>query len=130
MPAPYSEDLRWRVIWFRLFLGRSEEETCFYLGISKWTLWRYLQSYLLSGNVDSQRMGRPLDSVHFQPREELIIMEAVLEKPTVTLNEIFEEIYRSTGSEFALSSIHYYLQRNGITRKKVINVPKLYCLIN
>ena len=130
MPAPYSEDLRWRVIWFRLFGGHSEEETCFYLGISKWTLWRYLQSYLLSGNVDSQRMGRPLDSVQFQPREELIIMEAVLEKPTVTLNEIFEEIYRSTGSEFALSSIHYYLKRNGITRKKVINVPELDCLIN
>ena len=75
-------------------------------------------------------MGRPLDSVQFQPREELIIMEAVLEKPTVTLNEIFEEIYRRTGSEFAISSIHYYLKRNGITRKKVINVAELDCLIN
>ena len=30
MPAPYSEDLRWRVIWFRLFGGYSEEEACFY----------------------------------------------------------------------------------------------------
>ena len=57
-------------------------------------------------------------------------MEAVLEKPTVTLNEILEEIYRSTGSEFALSAIHYYLKRNGITRKKVISVPELDCLIN
>ena len=130
MPAPYSEDLRWRVIWFRLFGGHSGEETCFYLGISKWTLWRYLQNYILSGKVDSQRMERPLDSVQFQPREELIIMEAVLGKPTVTLNEIFEGIYRSTGSEFALSSIHYYLKCNGITRKKVINVPELDCLIN
>ena len=130
MPAPYSEDLRWRVIWFRLFGGHSEEETCFYLGISKWTLWRYLQSYILSGNVAPQRMGRPLGSVQFQPRGELVIMEAVLEKPTVTLNEIFEEIYRSTGSEFALSAIHYYLKRNGITRKKVISVPELDCLIN
>ena len=128
MPAPYSEDLRWRarVIWFRLFGGHPAEETCFYLGISKGTLWRYLQSYILSGNVDSQRMGRPLDSVQFLPRKELVIME----KPTVTLNEIFEEIYRSTGSEFALSSIHYYIKRNVITRKKVINVPELDCLIN
>ena len=57
-------------------------------------------------------------------------MEAVLEKPTVTLNGIFEKIYRSTGFEFALSSIHYYLKRNAITRKKVINVPELDCLIN
>ena len=130
MPAPYWEDLRWRVIWFRRFGGYSEEETCFYLGISKGTLWRYLQSYILSGNVDSQVIGRQRDSVQFQTRKELVIMEAVSEKPTVTLNEIFEEIYRSTGSEFALSSIHYYLKRNVITRKKVINVPELDCLIN
>ena len=126
MPAPYSVDLRWRVIWFRLFGGYSEEKISIYLEISKGTLWRYLQSYILSGNVDSQRMGRPLDSVQFLPRKELVIME----KPTVTLNEIFEEIYRSTGSEFSLSSIHYYLKRNVITRKKVINVPELNCLIN
>ena len=75
-------------------------------------------------------MRRPLDSLQFQPLEWLIIMEAVLEKPTVTLDEIFEEIYRSAGSEFALFSIHYYLKRNGITRKKVINVPELDCLIS
>ena len=96
----------------------------------KGTLWRYLQSYILSGNVDSQVIGRQRDSVQFQTRKELVIMEAVSEKPTVTLNEIFEEIYRSTGSEFALSSIHYYIKRNVITRKKVINVPELDCLIN
>ena len=130
MPAPYWEDLRWRVIWFRRFGGYSEEETCFYLGISKGTLWRYLQSYILSGNVDSQVIGRQRDSVQFQTRKELVIMEAVSEKPTVTLNEIFEEIYRSTGSEFALSSVLYSLKRNVITRKKVINVPELDCLIN
>ena len=122
MPAPYSEDLRWRVIWFRHFGGHSEEETCFYLGISKWTQRRYLRSYFLSGNVVVQSMGRPFQSVQFQPREELIIMESVLANPTATLNEIFNEIYRSTGSEFALSSIHYYLKRNGITRKEVIDV--------
>ena len=77
VPAPYSEDLRWRVIWFRHFWGYSEEENCFYLGISKWTLWGYMQSYFFSGNVDTQRMGRPFESVQFQPREELIIMVLV-----------------------------------------------------
>ena len=61
-------------------------------------------------------------------------MEAVLENATVSLNEIFDQIYRSTGSEFALSSLHYYFQRNGITRKKVIlifafRLRGLNCLI-
>ena len=120
MPAPYSEDLRWRAIWIRHFCGYSEEETCFHLGISKWTLRRYLHGYFVSGDVKAKKIGRPLGSLHFQPPEELIIMEAVLENATVSLNEIFDQIYRSTGSEFALSSLHYYFQRNGITRKKVI----------
>ena len=118
MPAPYSEDLRWRAIWIRHFCGYSEEETCFHLGISKWTLRRYLHGYFVSGDVKAKKIGRPLGSLHFQPPEELIIMEAVLENATVSLNEIFDQIYRSTGSEFALSSLHYYFQRNGITRQK------------
>ena len=134
MPAPYSEDLRWRAIWIRHFCGYSEEETCFHLGISKWTLRRYLHGYFVSGDVKAKKIGRPLGSLHFQPPEELIIMEAVLENATVSLNEIFDQIYRSTGSEFALSSLHYYFQRNGITRKKVIlifafHLRGLNCLI-
>ena len=34
-----------------------------------------------------------MQGVQFQPREELIIMESVLENPTATLNEIFNDIY-------------------------------------
>ena len=89
MPAPYSEDLRWRAIWIRHFCGYSEEETCFHLGISKWTLRRYLHGYFVSGDVKAKKIGRPLGSLHFQLPEELIIMEAVLENATVSLNEIF-----------------------------------------
>ena len=89
-----AEDLRWRVVWFRLFGGYSEEETCFYLGISKLTLWRYLQSYILSGNVDSQRIGRPLNSVQFEPRDEIVIMEAELEKPLALIGLLGNEEFR------------------------------------
>ena len=127
MPAPYSVDLRWRAIWIRHFCGYPKEETCFHHGISKWTLRRYLHGYFVSGYVKAKKIGRPLGSLHFQPPEELIIMEA-----TVSLNEI--QSYRSTGSDFALSSLHYYFQRNGITRKKVIlifafRLRGLNCLI-
>ena len=122
MPAPYSEVLRWRAIWIRNFCGYSEEETCFHLGMSKWTLRRYLHGCFVSGDVKAKKLGRPPGSLHFQSPEELIIMEAVLKNTKVSLNEIFDQIYRSTGSEFALSSLRCYFKRNGITRKKVINV--------
>ena len=35
MPAPCSENLRWRVIWFGLFGGHSDEKTRFYLAHNK-----------------------------------------------------------------------------------------------
>lgn len=120
MPAPYSEDLRWRANWIRHFCGYSEEETCFHLGISKWTLRRYLHGYFVSGDVKAKKIGRPLGSLHFQPPEELIIMEAVLENATVSLNEIFDQIYRSTGSEF-LSSLLLPTQWNN-TQKGNLNI--------
>jgi len=66
-----------------------------------------LHGYFVSGDVKAKKMGRPLGSLHFQSPEELIITEAVLENATVSLNEIFNQIYRGTGSEFALSSLHY-----------------------
>ena len=70
--------LSW-VSWFRLFfLGHLEEQTCFYLGISKLTLWRYLRSYFVSGKVNTRRIGRPFATVQLQPREELIIKKTVL----------------------------------------------------
>ena len=58
------------------------------------TLWRYLQSYILSGNVDSQRIGRPLNSVQFEPRDEIVIMEAELEKPLALIGLLGNEEFR------------------------------------
>ena len=77
MPATYSKELCW-VNLFRLVLGHLEKDTCLYLGMSKLTLWRYLRSYLVTGNVNTRRIGRLFGSVQFKAREELIITETVL----------------------------------------------------
>jgi hypothetical protein len=46
-------------------------------------------------------------------------MEVLLQHPERTLPEIIQEVYQETGSEYACSTLHYYLKRNNITRKKV-----------
>ena len=79
------------------FLGAFRGRNLFLSRNTQVDLRRYLQSYFVSGNVVAQWMGRPFQSVQFQPHEELIIMESVLENPTATLNDIFNEIYRNTG---------------------------------
>ena len=119
MPAPYSQDLRWRVVWFVWHLGLSVEEAAFYLGVSTWTVERYLTKFANTGGVTTKTLGRPTGKLKFSPYEELLVLEAILKNPDKTYSEIVNELYKATGSEFACSTLHHYLKRNGITRKQV-----------
>ena len=129
MPAPFSEELRWRVIWFTEYLGFSKEETEFYLGVSGSTINRYLQQFRTFGNVSCATLGRPYGTISFTPREELTVMETILGQPDASLAEVAAAIYLDTGSTYAYSGIHYYLQRNGVTRKRVRRLWQVQRLI-
>ena len=66
------------------------------------------------------------DHIAMHPHEELVIIELLLQHLENTLFEILQEIYHETGSIYACSTLHYYLDRNNITRKKVMQ----YTLLN
>ena len=119
MPGPYSQDLRWRVIWSVWNLGHTTEETAVYLGISTRTVRRYPTRLWETGSVHANNLGRPVGTLKFRPHEELLVLETILRNPDKTYGEILDEVYRSTGSEFACSTLHYYFRRSGITRKQV-----------
>ena len=119
MPAPFIKDLRWQVIWFVHVFRHLVSEASFFLGISERTVECYISKFLVTSDVKSETIGRSYGSIHFAPRKELIIGAAVLNNPDKTLTEIAEYIYRQTNSTFALSTLHYYLKRSGITHKKI-----------
>lgn len=125
MPAPLGKDLRWRVIWFIEGLNFSVDDTAFFLGLSKRTIKRYLRKHSNTGDVNTEKLGRPYGAITLAPREELIIFEAVLERPDMTLSEIIQEIQAQTNFSFAVSSLNYYLKRNDVTHKKVRKTAKL-----
>ena len=59
MPTPFSEDLRWRVIWFVHVLQHSVAETSFFLGVSeRITVERYISKFFVTGDVKSEIIGR------------------------------------------------------------------------
>lgn len=66
----------------------------------------------------AKKTGRPLDLVGMHPREELVMMEAMLEHPEKTLTEIAREIMTVFGNRFQVSTVCRYfketaLQENG-----------------
>ena len=123
MPRPYSQDLRW--IWLTVIMGLEIDEVSLLLQISKRTISRYVQKFNAVGKVDTAVIGRPYIAMH--PHEELVIIELLLQHPESTLSEVLQEIYQETGSIYACSTLHYYLDRNNITRKKVMQYTVLMC---
>ena len=85
MPAPYSRDLRWRVIWMKEVLGYEVNEEDASLSSSPRTVERYRRQFLTFGDINPEVIGRPLNSVSMHPYAEFLIMEAVLKHPEKTL---------------------------------------------
>ena len=73
-------------------------------------------------SMQSVKLTQPPSSegrIAMRPHEELVIIELLLQHPENTLSEILQKIYQETGSIYACSTLHYYLDRNNVTRKKV-----------
>ena len=121
MPAPYSQDLRWRAIWLAEIVGLDLREVSFFLQLSTMTIRRYVEKFRQLGNVSTAIIGRPYNCISLHPHEELVIFELLQQCPEKNLSEVLDKLNEETGSQYACSSLYYYLKRNNITRKKVIN---------
>ena len=119
MPGAYSEDLRLWAVWLHFFLGYDTEETAGLLAMSVQSVERYLRKYERRGEVIGKKTGRPVNLVGMHPREELAMMEAMLEHPERRLAEIAREMLRVFGRHLHVSTIWRYFQRNGVTTKTV-----------
>ena len=129
MPAPYSQDLRWRVIWLAEIVGLDLEEISFFLQLSEMTIRRYVKNFRDFGNVSTAVIGRPYNCIAIHPHEELVIFEILQQYPEKTLGEVLDKLYEETGSQYACSTLYYYLKRNNITHKKVSKSNIVYFII-
>lgn len=121
MPAAFSEDLRWRVIWHKFLLMRSEEEIACQFFLSPRTVKRICYKFVMTGSVKAEKAGRPVGTTALHLHEEYILMEAILKKPVTRLHELASSLQEETGSEFDISTLCRALYRLGFTNKKVKN---------
>ena len=120
MPAKYSEDLRWRAVWLHLIHGWSADEIADVLFICKRSVERYLSLYHATGSV------APKNQQHGPSRllsefEQVALLQSLMIKPTMYLEELQTELYDLTGTWVHVSTIcrTVLVQRLGLTRKKV-----------
>ena len=114
----YSLDLLWRVIFLKLQYMLTEGSIGRILNISKSTISRTFQRFINNGNVNHRKCGRPRGTT-LHPYEELVLLDAVLVNPSITLAELKNKIVNATGERYVLSTIWRTIRRFGFTRKKV-----------
>ncbi len=119
MPAPYSDDLRYVIVFQKFGCEKSLEQIADEMGISKRTVKRVCERFVNYGTVQSAQIGRPAGSTIFHPHEVYILLEFVLEHPTAYLKEILSHVHNITGGQFHMVNIWRFLRRNCFSRKRV-----------
>jgi transposase len=115
MPAPLSRDLRERIV-HAVDGGSSMRQAALRFEVSPSAASKLMRRYRASGSPAPARFGghrRPI----LEPHEALV--RAILDAtPDLTLGELQAELRRHGVVVGAPSTIHRWLRRKGLTRKK------------
>ena len=111
-----SEDLRIRVI-RAVESGMSRNAAARRFGVSIASAVRWMAAYLRSGQTAPKPRGGDLRSGRIEAQSELL-MSAVEQTPDITLSELRQRLIDERGETFAISTIHDFYRRHGVTFKK------------
>lgn len=116
-----SEDLRIRVIG-AVEAGMSRNAASRRFGVSIASAVRWMDAYLRTGRTAPKPRGGDRRSGRIEAQADLL-MQAIEALPDVTLAELRERLVAERGETFALSTIHGFYRRHGITFKKRRRMP-------
>ena len=121
MPVPYSEDLRWRVVWLHITRGLSYKDISDLLFISEKSVPRFIQRYLNTNSV-APTVHKHGPHKHLTEFEQLTVLQALVVNPSMYLHELCDQLEEVTGKRVHPSTICRTIQYFGMTRQKLRRV--------
>ena len=115
VPAPYSQDLRQRVIGF-MALGGSARAAAMRFDVSVSSAIRWAQRWRAEGHARPRAMGGDRRSRLGEHRAR--VLQLIARQPDLTLQEIRNALAASCGITVGLSTVHRFLGAHNVTRKK------------
>jgi len=115
MPAPYSQDLRERVISF-MALGGSARAAATRFDVSVSSAIRWAQRWRAEGHARPRAMGGDRRSRLSEYSAK--VLSLVAQQPDLTLREIRSALAASCGITVGLSTVHRFLGAHNLTLKK------------
>lgn len=116
-----SEDLRIRVIG-AIEDGMSRNAAARHFGVSIASAVRWMDDYLRSGRTAPMPRGGDRRSGRIEAQADFL-MNAVKEAPDITLAEMRNRLIEERGEAFAISTIHNFFRRHGVSYKKRPRTP-------
>ena len=121
MAQYFSEDLRIRVIQaIEGVMSRNAAARRF--GVSIASAVRWMDDYLRTGRTAPKQRGGDRRSGRMEAQH-AFLMAAIETKPDITLAELRERLIKERGEAFAISTIHDFFRRHGISFKKRQRMP-------
>src|SRR5215212_1353222 len=114
VPAPYSQDVRQRVIGF-MALGGSARAAAMRFEVSASSALRWAQRWRAEGHARPRAMGGDRRSRLGEPGAK--VLQLVARQPDLTLQEIRSALAAS-GITVGLSTVHRFLGAHNLTLKK------------
>ena len=121
MAKDLSEDLRIRVIG-AVEGGMSRKAAARRFGVSIASAVRWMDAYLRSGQTAAKQRGGDRRSGRIEAQADLLL-GAIEQTPDITLAELRERLIKERGEAFAISTIHDFFRRHGVTYKKRPRTP-------
>jgi transposase len=115
MPAPYSQDLRDRVIG-AVVGGKSARAAAVWFGVSVSTAIRWAQRWRAEGHAAARAMGGDHSSRLTGHRA--AVLDLVAREPDLSLAEIRDRLSAEHGVGVAVSTVWRFLEANKLTLKK------------
>ena len=111
-----SEDLRIRVI-RAVEGGMSRNAAARHFGVSIASAVRWMDEYLRTGRTAPKPRGGDRRSGRIEVQH-AFLMTSIEEAPDITLAELRDRLIHERGETFAISTIHEFFRRHGISFKK------------
>ena len=116
-----SEDLRTRVIG-AVDGGMSRRAAAARYGVSVSSAIRWVDAALKEGRATAKPQGGDQRSGRIEAQHDFL-MAAVDETPDITLAELRARLIDERGETFAVSTIHQFFRRHGVSYKKRQRTP-------
>ena len=119
--APYSSDLRWRIVWQKFGMELTYRRIAQNLSVSVGTVHNVLKLFEQTAEVSAKIPERD-GTRKIDDSGELLIVGLLMENPSLYLGEICQEVQGTLGIQVSPSTVCRIIHRNGFTRKKIQQV--------